>query len=314
VTNVETNRIRTALVGVGLALACVGCAGRGNGSYGGGGATAAASPRALPSAGRLHDVLSAATGLARGTARVVFRLVRPAEFGTTLAPVFGSGNFAFAAGRGTEAIDLPELPHQEHGTEHAVFGPGLVYLQPRGTSGRVLPRGKLWLSASLTGSDSVSTNFPSFIGQVEGVNPQLLLDELLWGATSATPTSQQPTVKGLRAQGYTVSVDLPRALAGAGRAGATAFSLAIQQQLTALAGHGGSTSIQMVAWLDRSGRIAELEASPPGAGYATGFFGFSTFGTPVRVDVPPAAQVIDITALTPSGERESNGGGDSDGA
>jgi hypothetical protein len=37
------------------------------------------------------------------------------------------------------------------------------------------------------------------------------------------------------------------------------------------------------------------------------------FGEPVEVSAPAQARVVDLSALTPSGERENNGGGDSDG-
>jgi hypothetical protein len=250
-------------------------------------------------------------------ARVGFRLDRARVFGSTRAPVFGSGVFDFVSGRGREVIDLPEVRHQEPGTEHVIFLPTRVFLQPRASASAVLPRGKTWVSANLTGSDAVATNFPSFVGQVEGVNPLLVLQELAWGATSAVPIAERPSLPGVRAQGYEVSVDLTRALGAAGRAAATVSSLAIQQQLSALAsGQSGSAaaSVPMFAWVDGAGRVVQWRVSLPGAGVGTALVALSLFGVDARVGIPSSARVVDIGSLTPSGERESNGGGDSDGA
>jgi hypothetical protein len=248
---------------------------------------------------------------------VGFRLDGSQVFGSTRGPVFGTGPFDLASGRGSEVIDLPEARHQEPGTEHVVFVPGRVFLQPRASASAVLPRGKKWMSAALTGSDSVATNFPRFVGQVEGVNPVLVLQELAWGATAAVPIAERPALAGVHAQGYEVSVDLTRALAAAGRAAATVSGLAIQQQLSALAsGKSGSAagSVSVFAWVDHVGRVVQWRVSLPGAGVGTALVALSRFGLNVRVGVPPPAEVVDIGSLTPSGERESNGGGDSDGA
>jgi hypothetical protein len=42
--------------------------------------------------------------------------------------------------------------------------------------------------------------------------------------------------------------------------------------------------------------------------------GVRAFGGQAPISAPAASLVIDIGSLVPSGERESNGGGDSDGA
>jgi hypothetical protein len=266
-------------------------------------------------AAALFGVPAAADRVLSQRVSVGFRLDGATAFGSARAPVFGTGSFDFSSERGREVIDLPELPHQEPGTEHLILLPARAYLQPRGTSTVALPRGKSWMSVTLAGSESIATNFPSFIGQLEGVNPLLLLQELAWGATAAVPVAEGPALAGVHAQGYRVAVDLPRALAAAGRAGAAVSSLAIQQQLAALGGGGSSAArVSVFAWVDRDGRIVQLRATPPGAGVGTASIALEQFGVPVRVTEPDAAGVVALTALTPSGERESNGGGDSDGA
>src|SRR5205807_2057748 len=117
--------------------------------------------------------------------------------------------------RGRAVIDLPEVKHQEPGTEHLIFLPTKVYLQPKASGLAVLPRGKRWMSASMSGSESVSTNFPQFVAQVEGVSPVLLLSELRWGATHAVPLgASRQIVDHVPTHRYRVSISLPQALAG----------------------------------------------------------------------------------------------------
>jgi hypothetical protein len=207
-------------------------------------------------------------------------------------------------------IDLPELRRQEPGTEHAIFLPSKVYLQPRGSGIAVLPRGKRWISASLVGAEHVK-NFPSFVAQVEGVNPVLLLSELQWGATTSVHLGPgRQIVDHVPAERYRVSVDLNRALANAGGPLADALSQAIQEQLTV---GGGAQRFNMIVWVDHQGRVVQMQARLPGTGEGTELLAVSYFGSSVRVNAPPPGQVVDIASLTPSGERENNGGGDSDG-
>ena len=85
---------------------------------------------------------------------------------------------------------------------------------------------------------------------------------------------------------------------------------AIREQLTA--GHG-TTSFDVLTWVDRAGRVVQMQANVPGTGEGTELLAISYFGARVQVTAPPSNQVVDITSLTPSGERENNGGGDTDG-
>lgn len=266
------------------------------------------------SSGSLRIVQAAARATLASPAGVEFELHGARAFGSSHAPVLGSGEFDFPSGAGAEKIDLGEVGHQEPGNEQVIFGPSRVYLQPKAPSTTVLPKGKEWVSATLAGSDAVSTNFPSFALQVEGVNPQLLLSEISGGAVSASPAGKA-SVAGVPARAYDVDVDLARALSSSTGPSATVFGAAIQSELAALAGGsatgGQRTSIRV--WLDGAGHVIRLQSSPPGAGVGVASMTLCCFGLPVAVAAPPARRVVDITALTPSGERENNGGGDSDG-
>ena len=292
-----------------LALATAGCS---TGGYSSSGATAGATrPALVPAPATLNGVPAAAARTLTQRALIGWKLQGAQIFGPVRAAVFGQGPFDLKANRGTETIDLPELAHHEPGTEHAIYLPAKVYLQPKGRGVTVLPRGKRWLSASLLGSEPVNTNFPSFVAQVEGVNPVLLLAELEWGATASVPIGPgRQIVDHVPAQRYRVTVDLGRALAAGGGPLANVVSQAIQEQLTAA---GGQRTFTMLTWLDHQGRVVQMQAKPPGTGAGTELLAISSFGARVRVTAPTPAQVVDITTLTPSGERENNGGGDTDG-
>lgn len=292
-----------------LAACAAGCGGVEEGAGGGGHTTPASG-----SSGSLRIVQAAARATLAAPAGVEFELHGARAFGSSPAPVLGSGEFDFPSATGTEKIDLGEVAHQEPGNERVIFLPSRVYLQPKAPSVTVLPKGKEWVSATLAGSDSVSTNFPSFALQAEGVNPQLLLSEISGGAVSASRAGVA-SIAGVPARAYDVDVDLPRALSASAGPGATVFGTAIQSQLAALAGGASSggqrTSVRV--WLDDLGHVIRLQSSPPGAGLGVASMTLCCFGLPVAVAAPPARRVVDITALTPSGERENNGGGDADG-
>ncbi|MFL5824474.1 MAG: hypothetical protein ACJ764_13655 [Solirubrobacteraceae bacterium] len=295
-----------------VSLALVGC----------GGATRSEPPVGAAQAGHghqasasplLHDIPAAAARTLQQRAKIGWKLSGAAIFGHVRAPVFGSGTFDLARARGTETIDLPEIKHQEPGTEHAIFLPTEVYLQPKAGALAVLPHGKKWLSAPVGGSESVSRNFPQFVAQAEGVNPILLLNELRWGATRAEPLGPgRQIVDHAPTQRYRVAVDLPRALAAASGPGAQALSQAIQEQL--IAAHG-VTTFPVLTSVDHQGRVVQMLANWPGTGEGRELMAISHFGSGPKhpVTAPPQGQVVDITSITPSGERENNGGGDTDG-
>jgi hypothetical protein len=291
------------------ALALAGCSSVG---YGSGSVSAGvARPGVAPSPQLLDGVPAAAARTLTQKALIGWRLDGARVFGPIHAPVYGDGAFDLSAGRGNEKIDLPEMHHQEFGTEHAIFLPDRVYLQPRARSSVVLPRGKKWLSVPLVGAEHVNTNFPQFIAQVEGVNPALPLAELEWGATASVRLGPgRQIVDHVRAERYRVTVDLSRALARIGGPLANVLSQAIEEQLTA---GGPVRGLEFLTWVDHQGRVVQVQTRMPGTGEGTELLAISYFGSSVSVTVPAPKLVVDIASLTPSGERENNGGGDSDG-
>ena len=239
------------------------------------------------------------------TASVSMDLDAAQVFGSSPTRVRGSGLFDLAGGRGQAQVQQPA------GAETVVFLPAVVYVHEPPSVAGVLPPGKTWMLAPLTQSETVATNFPQFVLQVEDLNPALLLGEVAWGAVSAAPLAPRPGVHG-----YLVVVDLARASARAAGPAAVAFARAMQFEETDLGGGPGSTAppVEVREWVDASGRVVQIQASPPGSGVGTTTFGLSAFGTGVVVTPPAMSEVVDIAALTPAGERENNGRGDSDGA
>jgi hypothetical protein len=246
------------------------------------------------------------------TAGVEFELRGAKTFGPSTAPVLGNGQFDFALARGSEQIDLGETGGLEPGNERALFLSERVYLQPKGTGGSVLPKGKEWVSANLSGSDAIATNFPSFVLQVEGLDPRLLLSELAGGTLSAVPLGGS-IVGGEPVRRYEATVDLARALGSLTGPGAQVLGRAIQTELATSGRSARSGRSTVYLSLDRQGHVVQLLSAPPGAGVGFATMTLCCFGEPVEVSAPALARVVDLSSLTPSGERENAGGGDSDG-
>jgi len=96
---------------------------------------------------------------------------------------------------------------------------------------------------------------------------------------------------------------------------APALGAAIEQELTSatIPLTNGRPVLTFYVAVDPAGRVVEYEAGLPGTGDGTAIVHLSAFGEAVHVAPPASSRVIDISALSPSGERENNGGGDSDG-
>ena len=230
------------------------------------------------------------------------RLESATVFGTAPKPVDGEGGFDFAASQGDVELIQPS------GRERIIFLARSVFVaQPNPKS--LLPAGKSWISAGLT-EQSLATNFPQFVTQVESLNPALALSEVVWGGFSAAPVS----VPELGSHAYAVMVDLAKAQSGAAGPSGEAFRRAIGYQLAEMSGATVPAQITLYVGVDDGGRVATVQGSPTGAGVGTVTMRLSQFGLAVRVEAPSRAEVADISSLAPGGERENAGGGDSDGA
>lgn len=258
----------------------------------------------------LQAVARATAGTLGTTVAVSYELIGAQVFGPGAAAVSGNGTFDLRRGVGKAELS------QASGTQLLDLTPTVVFTRVPSGSAAALPRGKSWMSATLDGSESLATNFPQFVIQVEGFNPLLYLDEVAWGALSAAPLGSE-VIKGLPAQGYLVTVSLPNALGKSKGPSSTSMSVAIRSELTSLGGsrgRGADQTVRLRLWIDRSDRVVTIQASPPGTGVGTTTMVLAPSGSSVKVVPPGLSKVVDIASLTPLGEQENNGKGDADGA
>jgi hypothetical protein len=253
----------------------------------------------------LLQVTAAATATMRSTSAVRIVLQGASVDGAAPPPVIGTGAFDFPKSTGSINLAVP-APGGTVAVHRTLFLPTVVYVRPPSAAAASLPAGKEWIVASLTQIESNAVNFPQFVLQEEGLSPLLELQQLIWGAVSATPTAAR-SFAGAPAQGYVVRVDLRQAEAAASGPAGTALLLAIKTELSAFGPVGSRTSRALVTekiWLQQ-GRVVALQLSPPGAGVGVTTTTLSRYGTRVRVSPPPVSSVVDIASLTPSGEQES---------
>jgi hypothetical protein len=212
--------------------------------------------------------------------------------GVVRPTVIGRGAFVFDTGLGYERLDLPAASHQAAGREFLDFFPTRFYFERTSSAGTVEYNGKHWVSAALTGRGSVDAILPRFVLQVEALGPQLLLDEIAWGAEAATHLGE-PVVNHVPLSEYRVSVNLTKASATA----TGALRTAIEDERAA----NGSATVPVTVWVDGSGHIVELQAAIPGSGLGTASMELSNFGAKVPTSLPTGSMLLDLTAQTPSG-------------
>ncbi|HXX90631.1 MAG TPA: hypothetical protein VEI83_10460 [Acidimicrobiales bacterium] len=265
---------------------------------------------AAPSSDALDTVQAALAATTGTTADVDLALLPAQVFGQRQAPVLGSGTFDFASAEGRAQLEQPG------GVETVLFLPAAVFVR-QASGPTILPKGKEWVSAGLT-EDALASNFPQFVVQTEALNPVFLFQQVAWGALDAAPLGTT-TIAGTAADGYLVTVDLARAAADASGPAAAAFARAVGFQLGSLGGSSASspspTTASVRLWVDRAGgRVVRYQATPPGSGAGTITVTVTRYGSSVHVQAPTRATVADIASLSPGGEHENGGSGDTDAA
>jgi hypothetical protein len=252
----------------------------------------------------LAAVRAAVAGASSGTALVRLALTGATAFGGA-TDVDAAGAFDFPALRGTLS-----LAPAGGSRESVVFSPTAVYIRPA-ASGGLLPPGRPWMAANFADSAALARNFPKLIPQVEGINPGLALFEVSSGIAGAEAGGRD-LLGGQGAARYDLDIDLRSALASATGPARVAFALALKSQVDALPAPTPAEPAR--AWVSDAGQLAGLQLPAPGAGVGVVTITFGGAGTALHADPPPAAQVVDVTSITPFGERENQNGGDSDGA
>ena len=258
---------------------------------------AEAGSRVRPSAGGTSTALATVMAavektLGLGTAAVEMRFSNGQAFGSPGHAISASGSFDFVSAIGSLRLE-----------REMIFAIAQLYLrQPAAPS--VDATQKPWTFVDLESSDLLETNLPDFVAQAESINPLLALQQLAWGSVKA----KQSGVSATGTQTFTVTVDLAQASSRAAGPAAKALRTALEAQGKL------RKKIPVAVTLDKSGRIARLRFTPPGAGVGTVTLSLSRFGSPVNVQLPPKSQVTNLFAVIPHAERENAGGGDSDGA
>jgi hypothetical protein len=300
-TATSSARLAVALGAVAALIAC-----------GGGGGVPAAGPRPAapgpPSAEALAAVQGAAAGALSRTATISMTLSGGALFGVSASRVDGAGTYDFSALRGA----LSFTPAGSRTSEPVIFTPTAVYVRPPAGAGSLLPAGKSWTVADFTDPEALTSNFPKLIPQAESVNPALTVGQLLWGGTAAAPAGHE-AVDGQDAARYAVTVDLNRAADAVSGPARIPFARALATEVVALGGPDKPATLTVSVWVSAAGRLARVMAAPPGTGVGTVTTSLRGVGVSVHADPPPAAQVVDVLQLGPTGERENKNGGDSDG-
>jgi hypothetical protein len=214
--------------------------------------------------------------------------------GALTKTVLGRAGSLFPRALGFEAVDVPGFGARPGGRVYLVFLPAAVYLSPSSAAQSVLPSGKTWVAAPI--SPSLDVVFPHSVEQLEGMNPQLLLDELAWGTVRASGEGQV-VVNHVPFHRYTVVVSLPRALAGAAGPGAGAMRLALQGQIGALKARHLPTTVPLTVWLDGPGHVAQVRGAVPGSGLGAVQIALSGFGNAIRPSLPAASALVPLTDL-----------------
>jgi hypothetical protein len=119
-------------------------------------------------------------------------------------------------------------------------------------------------------------------------------------------------VDGAGATSYEVSIDLRQALPQTKGSARAPLRLSLESEMSHLRDSGTAT-LALHVWIDDSGRLVRMDASPPVPGVGTMAVTFSDFSQAVTIDPPTAEQVVSLASLSPTGERENRNGGDSDG-
>ena len=239
----------------------------------------------------LHEVVGATKKtLALSGVSYIMTLERPRLFGPSIETVGGRAAYDFRAGLGYEALTLQRRNGGKR-TVYIDFLPAAVYVAPWPTPAGLLPAGKIWIEVAFTGHEAPA-NRP-LASQLEGLAPELPLEEIAWGARAASHVGTR-VVRHVPMEKYRVSVDLAKALSTARRAGRVAVAEAIESELRAA--RSGRVSLDVL--VTGAGHIAKIDATVPGSGLGTASFSFASFHAQFNRNHPRQAQVVPLASIT----------------
>jgi hypothetical protein len=210
--------------------------------------------------------------------------------------ITGNGVFDFRAKTGQMTFAVPAVGGSGGGTvEVRIIGTDL-YL--RATPLAALTGGKPWVHVDVQHYVKRQDSSAGPLGGFSDGDPTQVLGILneLSGDVTKVGTAD---VDGVPTTEYQGSIDLS---GGAGPGGSTGSTLVSPQSALAF----GLTLIPVDVWIDGAGRARRVETSFSAFGLTIkSEEGFGSFGTPVHVTPPPAADVADGTSLLDGGQLDN---------
>jgi hypothetical protein len=202
----------------------------------------------------------------------------------------GTAAYDLAAGIGYEALTV-NRPGGGKRTIFLDFVPGAVLVAPWPTPPGLLPPGKTWISVGFTGPGAPRPG-DALPAQLEGLSPELALDEIAWGARAASSLGTR-TVNHVPMQEYRVEVDLAKALAAARKRRREAVAAAIAGELRAVPSARASVEV----WVTGPGHVGKITKAVPGTGLGRATFSFTSFDAQFKRNRPRAAQTVALASI-----------------
>ncbi|GEM_PF-6943998 len=200
----------------------------------------------------------------------------------------GHAAYDFTTGTGYEAL-LVQRPDGAPQKLYLDYLPGAVYLLPWPAPRGLLPAGKLWIAVRYP----ASARAPGPLAvELEGLAPELPLEEIAWGAASASFEGTRE-INHVPMRRYAVTVDLAKALARARTAGRSAVAAAIARERRA----APSGRARMTIFVTGPGHVGRIELTVPGSGVAAVTFQFTSFHAQFTPSPPPAARSVPVSAV-----------------
>ncbi|HZS24940.1 MAG TPA: hypothetical protein VFA30_08125 [Gaiellaceae bacterium] len=213
---------------------------------------------------------------------------RPRLFEPSLQVAGGRAVFNVDARLGYEVLTLRE----RGGGSRLLWldvTPTAFLVDPDPPPAGVLPAGKIWISAGYSGANAVAA-------QAEGLSAELPLDEIAWGAQTATRI-RTSVVGHVPMAEYRVVVDLTKALSAARTAHLRSIAAAIAGERRA----GGVARLSLLVWVNGPGFVGRIDETVPGAGLGAVTFMFTSYTLRYTGTLPPSSQIVPLESLSPGG-------------
>jgi hypothetical protein len=205
------------------------------------------------------------------------------------------GGFVSGLG-GAGTADLPNFDDPEGWKIEVVQDGDVGYVRLPAIDDQ-LPEGKTWVRGSAGDVKSAGFDFEQLDSFARN-DPRDVL-EALRGQSGELETVGTDELRGVATTHYRVHLDAADLAKRAVAENADTASL-----FDRLSGQGGVTDVPLDIWIDGDGLVRELsvdvdapDATTGQSGHVSLAFELWDYGEPVEIDVPPASQVADASAL-----------------